>query len=586
MGNNKKIGSRHKLWNRKGFDRKSPIQSQSKDRPRPTKSSTSKLKLAKGFASYNGKEESFTYDIVDLRVLENALKEVAVCKYCHCSLSLSRKTLSGLATQISLKCNSCDNLKKFNNCEDVCFQETNTVLGLGPSQKFYDLNLRLVYGLRTVGKGLTSALSLCGILNLPAPPSKYHRHELFLGFNVENLCKMSMAHAVEEAVLQNENNRENLCVAVDGSWQKRGHVSLNGILSVTSVDNGKVMDIQVMSKFCQCPNRNSLQHTDSCSANYLGSSGGMEVEGALQIFKRSVPLYNAKYTEYLGDGDTNAYKSVSDAQPYGPDITIDKIECVGHVQKRMGTRLRNLKTKMKKVKLSDDRPLSGKGRLTNLAIQKIQTFYGLAIRRNANKLDSMREDVWATYFHILSSNTNPRHRLCPQDPATTWCKYVKSVAKNEPYDHSKHFHLPEIVMNEIKPTFEALSKTDLLEKCLKGKSQNPNESLNNVIWSRIPKRTFVRLDTLKFGVYEAVLSFNDGYISKINLIEQLGLKIGKNMVLAMLRLDRDRVRKSEKAATEMEKKIRLSRSVAKRKLEDQYEEQEDPDNPSYSAGHY
>lgn len=187
-------------------------------------------------------------------------------------------------------------MKKFNNFEDVCFQEANTVLGVGPSQKFYDLNLRLVYGLRTVGKGLTSALSLCGILNLPAPPSKYHRHELFLGFNVENLYEMSKTQAVEEAVVQNEKNRGNLCVAVDGSWQKRGHVSQNGKLSVTSVDSGKVMDIQIMSKFCLCPNRNNFQHIDLCTANYLGSSGGMEVEGAINIFRRSVPLYNAKYT--------------------------------------------------------------------------------------------------------------------------------------------------------------------------------------------------------------------------------------------------------------------------------------------------
>lgn len=141
-------------------------------------------------------------------------------------------------------------------------------------------------------------------------------------------------------------------------------------------------------------------------------------------------------------------------------------------------------------------------------------------------------------------------------------------------------------MNETKPIFSALSKTELLQKCLRGKSQNPNESLNNVIWARVPKRTFIRLDTLKFGVYEAVLSFNDGYISKILLFEQLRLKVGQNMVTAMKRLDIDRVRKCERAASELERKIRHSRTAAKRKLEDLYEEQEDPDNPSYSAGHY
>lgn len=134
-------------------------------------------------------------------------------------------------------------------------------------------------------------------------------------------------------------------------------------------------------------------------------------DGGIEIFKRSVPQY-VMYTEYLGDGDINAYKSVCDAQPYGPDIVINKLECVGHVQKRMGTRLRNLKAQKKKVKPSDGKPLAGKGRLTNLAIQRIQTFYGLAIRRNANQLDKMREDVWATFYHLLSTNSNPRHIGC------------------------------------------------------------------------------------------------------------------------------------------------------------------------------
>ena len=122
-------------------------------------------------------------------------------------------------------------------------------------------------------------------------------------------------------------------------WQKRGHTSLNGIVSVTSIDTGKVFDIHAMSKFCQCPKRSIKEHFDLRTANYLGTSGGMEVAGAVKIFGRSTSLYNVRYTEYLGDNDTNTYKSVSETKPYSPDVIINKLECVGHVQKRMGTRL-------------------------------------------------------------------------------------------------------------------------------------------------------------------------------------------------------------------------------------------------------
>lgn len=88
-----------------------------------------------------------------------------------------------------------------------------------------------------------------------------------------------MKLAVEEAVKVNDNpQKRDLCVVVDSSWQKRGHLSLNGILSVTSVDTGKVFDINVMSKFCLSPQREKKEHQQGCTANYIGTSGGMEVD--------------------------------------------------------------------------------------------------------------------------------------------------------------------------------------------------------------------------------------------------------------------------------------------------------------------
>lgn len=41
---------------------------------------------------------------------------------------------------------------------------------------------------------------------------------------------------------------------------------------------------------------------DKFKANYICTSGGMEVAGALEIFERWVEN-NVKYTEHLGDGD-------------------------------------------------------------------------------------------------------------------------------------------------------------------------------------------------------------------------------------------------------------------------------------------
>lgn len=53
---------------------------------------------------------------------------------------------------------------------------------------------------------------------------------------------------------------------------------------------------------------------------------------------------------------------------------------------------------------------------------------------------------------------------------------------------------------------------------------------------------------------------------------------------ALKKLDETRIAKAEKAVSEIEKKCRQSAVLARRRLEDEYEEEEDPDNPSYGAG--
>lgn len=217
------------------------------------------------------------------------------------------------------------------------------------------------------------------------------------------------------------------------------------------------------------------------------------------MFMSSNDKYGVKYKYYLGDGDSSAFPTIERLMPYGPNFKIEKLECVGHVEKRMSSRLTKLKSKMGRNKMSDGKTIGGRGRLTDTAIKVIQKLYVLAIRKNTNSLDKMRTAVWATFCHLQSSNDIPTHGLCPVGEGS-WCKFQRAKAKGERYDHIDHFHLPKIIMTEIKPIFEDLAKTDLLRKCLHGGTQNQNESLNNIIWSRIPKSTFVLRKTLELGV--------------------------------------------------------------------------------------
>ncbi|GFX49697.1 uncharacterized protein TNCV_1637351 [Trichonephila clavipes] len=134
----------------------------------------------------------------------------------------------------------------------------------------------------------------------------------------------------------------------------------------------------------------------------------MEVDGMLRIFNRSEKLHNLKCSNYIEDGDTKTFNALSENKPYGDDHLIQKIECVGHVQKRMGTRLMKLKLVYSKKKLSDGKTIDGKGRLTDGLIDKLAHYYGNAIRCNSKSVKEMRKAIWAVWSHSCSNDDELR----------------------------------------------------------------------------------------------------------------------------------------------------------------------------------
>ena len=85
----------------------------------------------------------------------------------------------------------------------------------------------------------------------------------------------------------------------------------------------------------------------------------MEAAGVNSIYNRSVLTRKLRYTTYLWDGDSKSFQDMVKLNPY-PGHTLSKLECIGHVQKRVGARLRTYKAVHKKV-LSDGKKLCGAG---------------------------------------------------------------------------------------------------------------------------------------------------------------------------------------------------------------------------------
>lgn len=87
--------------------------------------------------------------------------------------------------------------------------------------------------------------------------------------------------------------------------------------------------------------------TKTRDANHEGSSPAMECAGALEIWKRSEEARRLRYMEVISDGDSKTIGILNENEPYGSGVTIIKHECVGHIQKRLGKRVRAVKKEIK-----------------------------------------------------------------------------------------------------------------------------------------------------------------------------------------------------------------------------------------------
>ena len=86
---------------------------------------------------------------------------------------------------------------------------------------------------------------------------------------------------------------------------------------------------------------------------------------------------------------------------YAPKV-LSKKECIGYVQKRVGTRLRKLK--------KTEKDLTKLG-LTDKIIDRLQNYYGMAVRSNVGGLDTMKTAIVLFFFMFALQKKK----------ITTWC---------------------------------------------------------------------------------------------------------------------------------------------------------------------
>lgn len=383
------------------------------------------------------------YRVTDIENMCEAMKQMHSCK--SCKINVKELNRYGLGSTLVFECSVCGHQVHMDTSKKV----PGTV-------KCYDVNRRSVYSAGELGIGREGLAILCDIMNLPYPlyDQAFQSHAESIHRATKSVLDTKLALAAKKLkefykTEYPDNFTEgsvlNVPVSFDGTWSKRGFTANFGIGFGLSSDTGEVLDYCVLSKVCNyCNQSKKLNKTDpekyeswkeqheesgKCQKNFSGSSSAMEPAAAKIIWSRSVDKHGLRYTDMVCDGDSKSYNDVWDvygicgnceefegmnkkSAAYQEWLKSDEckqweekhwmgetncnrvsnLDCIGHVQKRMGKNLIELTKKTRK--LDDGKAVGGRAdRLTRPCIDNMQNYYGNAIRKNVDRSAKTRAQV-------------------------------------------------------------------------------------------------------------------------------------------------------------------------------------------------
>jgi len=211
--------------------------------------------------------------------------------------------------------------------------------------------------------------------------------------------------------------------------------------------------------------------------------------------------------------------------------------------------------------------------LTNKIMQELSTYYELAIRRNPDSNKGMKRDIWATYYHKISTDDNPQHSHCPPGE-TSWCKYRAAEASGNLKNVK---HSPAIegkIQPLLKTIYEDLSSDDLLRRCLGANTQNNNESFNFCVWYLAPKHMFVGKKIVQIATNCALCIFNEGFKPLLMIMEVKGITIRKAAAALAKRQNNARISAANDRSSKATKKQRMQIREEKIRENELFEETE------------
>ena len=188
---------------------------------------------------------------MDMSILFGMFDQVLKCTECGHRMTshIDMKKKHGFSHYIVPEC-------EHTECDwKYCFH---TSKKQGPS---FEVNVRAVLAFREIGRSHNAMVTFTKLMNMPSPPN----HRNFTKIQNKKLLPV-VKQVANDSMMNNAMNVKDCCgnekgecgISLDGTWQRWGHVSHNGVVTAISLDTKcsptsatALLDVEVLSDKCQ-----------------------------------------------------------------------------------------------------------------------------------------------------------------------------------------------------------------------------------------------------------------------------------------------------------------------------------------------
>jgi hypothetical protein len=286
----------------------------------------------------------------------------------------------------------------------------------------------------------------------------------------------------------------------DGCWLKRGngfsYDSHAGFVSVMGQETGKVLAYRVKQNYCRkCAMSGKDCGDEKCCKNWTGSSKSMEAGAVVEMVAKNPILdkMGVVFESLVCDGDSAVGAGVREAT----NGECKQVKDVQHTVKHLANYLYAAKSKQ----------------LTSQVIDYLKRMASYAIKTNKNDPPAIVAALSCIPFHAFGDHTKCNEKWCDKN---TWSKHLDGpvdVQGSSTYDSN---------LFAVKSAFDKL--VEKAGQLAPNGSTQPNESLNNIITSKAPKRIdFSSSLAVTFRCAAGVAQKNEGvtYTSALRVLNKL-----------------------------------------------------------------